>query len=121
MLWLRLFVVLAISSLIGLAVAHDRFEHSSDGSKPRLLRDINRGTQLRDSDPAEFFGFRGDVYFSASTIETGRELWKTDGTRSGTRLVKDLNPGTGAVWTRRGHSPGAQISLGEQAAGTEQK
>ena len=33
--------------------------------------------------------------FSAYDPEHGRELWVTDGTSAGTRLVKDLNPGTG--------------------------
>jgi ELWxxDGT repeat protein len=33
-------------------------------------------------------------FFTASTTATGSELWATDGTAAGTRLVKDIRPGT---------------------------
>jgi ELWxxDGT repeat protein len=33
------------------------------------------------------------VFFTARDDEHGRELWKTDGTPSGTVLLKDINPG----------------------------
>ena len=35
----------------------------------------------------------GTSYFFASNGETGKELWKSDGTIAGTTLVKDLTPG----------------------------
>ena len=35
----------------------------------------------------------GKLYFTASTPDLGAELWVTDGSDTGTRLVKDLNPG----------------------------
>lgn len=34
------------------------------------------------------------AFFSATTGETGEELWKTDGTEEGTELVLDIAPGT---------------------------
>jgi ELWxxDGT repeat protein len=34
------------------------------------------------------------VFFSASNSDTGRELYKSDGTEAGTVLVKDIVPGT---------------------------
>ncbi|CAN5730491.1 hypothetical protein BH10CHL1_BH10CHL1_50130 [soil metagenome] len=34
-----------------------------------------------------------EVYFTAEQADYGVELWKTDGTASGTALVKDINPG----------------------------
>lgn len=38
----------------------------------------------------------GDVlFFVATTPEHGTELWRTDGTREGTKLLSDLNPGLG--------------------------
>jgi ELWxxDGT repeat protein len=36
----------------------------------------------------------GLLFFTAFDDVHGRELWCTDGTNSGTRLVKDINPGT---------------------------
>ncbi|MGH9368645.1 MAG: ELWxxDGT repeat protein [Thermoanaerobaculia bacterium] len=47
------------------------------------------------SRPANFVGLGGAVLFTAYTTELGRELWKTDGTESGTALVKDIRPGSG--------------------------
>jgi ELWxxDGT repeat protein len=35
----------------------------------------------------------GHAYMAAFTTATGNELWKTDGTESGTAIVKDINPG----------------------------
>jgi ELWxxDGT repeat protein len=35
----------------------------------------------------------GLIVFAADDGTTGRELWATDGTRAGTRLVRDINPG----------------------------
>jgi ELWxxDGT repeat protein len=40
------------------------------------------------------FAVVGDVMlFAAKTDAEGRELWRTDGTRGGTRLVRDISPG----------------------------
>gem|GEM_PF-5635002 len=33
------------------------------------------------------------MYFTASSLREGKELWKTNGTPAGTVLVKDINPG----------------------------
>ncbi len=38
-------------------------------------------------------GFGERVFFEADTDDTGRELWLTDGTAEGTKLVADLEPG----------------------------
>src|SRR5438477_951107 len=34
------------------------------------------------------------LYFSASDTTHGNQLWKSDGTASGTSMVKDINAGT---------------------------
>ncbi len=47
--------------------------------------------------PHNFFRHEGTVYFAASDGINGNELWATDGTQAGTRLVADLLPGDGGV------------------------
>jgi ELWxxDGT repeat protein len=36
--------------------------------------------------------FNGTLYFQVDDGTNGTELWKTDGTETGTTLVKDINP-----------------------------
>jgi ELWxxDGT repeat protein len=45
--------------------------------------------------PYSFCQCGGTLYISAYSSPYGQELWKTDGTESGTVLVKDILPGTG--------------------------
>jgi ELWxxDGT repeat protein len=56
----------------------------------RLVKDINPGA---GSDPAGFVILNGVAYFRADDGIHGFELWRSDGTRTGTQLVSDLNPG----------------------------
>lgn len=57
----------------------------------QLVRDINRGPV--GSDPAGFVTLGGVAYFRARDRAHGFELWRSDGTKDGTQLVIDLNPG----------------------------
>ncbi|MHC4892855.1 MAG: hypothetical protein ACYTFV_05690 [Planctomycetota bacterium] len=44
--------------------------------------------------PVSWVEMNGEVYFAGQEgIDTGMELWKTDGTVAGTNLLIDLNPG----------------------------
>jgi len=43
--------------------------------------------------PRDFVAFAGLTAFVAEDKAAGRELWVTDGTATGTRLLKDVNPG----------------------------
>jgi trimeric autotransporter adhesin len=45
------------------------------------------------SNPSRFVPAGSQVFFTAETPSEGRELWRTDGTTAGTRLVRDLTPG----------------------------
>ncbi|MFY0523701.1 ELWxxDGT repeat protein [Archangium gephyra] len=59
-----------------------------------LVRDIRVTPAYNpSSDPTYFTASGGKAYFFASVEGYGRELWVTDGTPEGTRLVKDLWPG----------------------------
>jgi ELWxxDGT repeat protein len=72
----------------------------SDGtaSGTGLVKDINLVTH-QNSDPVGssyplfLTGIGTTVYFSANDEIVGRELWKSDGTASGTLLVKDIRGG----------------------------
>jgi ELWxxDGT repeat protein len=55
-----------------------------------MVKDIWTGAQ--GSYPYLLTAFGSDVYFVASDDENSYELWKSDGTPSGTVMVKDINP-----------------------------
>lgn len=50
--------------------------------------------------------FSGTLYFSGQTSSTGSELWKSNGTESGTILVRDIWPGSDGVQPHRTASDG---------------
>lgn len=57
---------------------------------PYLVKDIN---STGGSEPGGFVRFNGATYFYANDGIHGFELWKTDGSGSGTQLIQDINPG----------------------------
>jgi ELWxxDGT repeat protein len=66
--------------------------YKSTGSTLSLLKDINPGATL-SSLPAELTVLGTNCFFSANDGTNGRELWKTDGTPSGTILYLDVFAG----------------------------
>ena len=56
-----------------------------------MLKDINPAAS--PSSISRFFPHGDGLYFGAVQNRIGRELWRTDGTPEGTRLVKDICPG----------------------------
>ena len=69
----------------------------SDGTEAGtvMVKDINTGTSsfYGDSSDIDRFTVMGDIlYFVASNRTNNDELWRTDGTESGTYMVKDINP-----------------------------
>jgi ELWxxDGT repeat protein len=68
----------------------------ADGPRVALIKDINPGG-LNSNPGTNVFTFvsklmNGVLFFPADDGVNGVELWKTDGTASGTVLVKDINP-----------------------------
>lgn len=59
-----------------------------------LVRDINTLlSSTGSSSPSEYVTISGITYFPAGDTQNGSELWRSDGTTAGTRLVRDINPG----------------------------
>src|SRR4051794_5204707 len=58
---------------------------------PQLIRDIN--TTSRDSSWPGGFVSDGRISWFFATDENGYELWRTDGTPEGTRMVRDIAAG----------------------------
>ena len=83
------------------------------GVEPYLVKDINTLADTAGSNPAKFCALGSHVYFTAETSATGIELWKSDGTVDGTKLVRDIREGTSSS------SPGGpRQSCAAMAAGS---
>jgi ELWxxDGT repeat protein len=70
-----------------------------------LVKDINRGKGgSTGGEPVRTFAsVSGTLFFAADDRKHGVELWRSDGTRKGTRMVKDIRPGARpCAGTKRG-------------------
>jgi ELWxxDGT repeat protein len=63
------------------------------GLTPHLVKDINPTSVPGSSNPRRYVTVGGLTFFSADDGESGRELWRTDGTAAGTFQVVDACPG----------------------------
>jgi ELWxxDGT repeat protein len=66
--------------------------YRSDGTAVGTALLAPLGVNNYDPDPG-FTEAAGLLFFVAPTEEQGTELWRTDGTRAGTFVVRDINPG----------------------------
>lgn len=68
----------------------------SDGTEAGtlLLKDINDNPAVStgNSNPDNFIVYKGSVYFKARDASNGDELWITDGTTAGTKMLKNIHP-----------------------------
>lgn len=69
----------------------ERLEDRWNPANPSMVADLN--VTNPGSIPENLTAIQGKVYFTADDEIHGRELWVTDGTESGTQLVKDIYPG----------------------------
>ena len=67
--------------------------------EPMESRTLLTGTDL-GSFPHELTTVGGVAYFVANDGATGREVWRTDGTTAGTRLVRNIRPDPDPLWYR---------------------
>ena len=71
---------------------------TSDGTRAGtvLVKDIQpgEGGGEYDESPSSLTGVGGRLFFTADDGTHGTELWRSDGTRAGTVLVKDIQPDT---------------------------
>jgi ELWxxDGT repeat protein len=82
------------SGPFGLSVAGDEVAVTTPPpSDAELVKDLNTSPLYTASEPSAVVVMNGVGYFSAYDDVHGRELWRTDGTEAGTRLVVDLAPG----------------------------
>jgi ELWxxDGT repeat protein len=86
-------IVLAALLLVlaNLAFAQSAKKKAPSNLKPFLVEDIYPGKT--GSEPNWLVDFKGRLLFGANHPRFGEELWRSNGTRSGTRLVKDIDPG----------------------------
>ena len=73
-------------------VGFEREVFVSDGTIAGTNRVIDLD-EFADASPAYFTAFKGKVVFRAFTLDTGQELWITDGSANGTILLDDTKSG----------------------------
>src|SRR5918995_14598 len=108
---------------------HPRFGEElwrSNGTRSgtKLVKDIDPGplvikkmenTETGSSAPDSVLRTKKWIYFQATTVKYGEELWKSDGTKSGTKVVKDIVPGPGDCGIPKGWShPDTVTVMGKQ-------
>ncbi|MBI1814828.1 MAG: DUF4215 domain-containing protein [Deltaproteobacteria bacterium] len=88
----------------------------SDGSESGtvMVADIFPGSTSgypNSADPQNLLNVNGTVFFTANDGVHGYELWKTDGTATGTVLVADIYPGTSSGGYPYGSFPSALLNV----------
>jgi len=82
-----------------------------------LVRDIKPGSygdlSYRSSAPQQLTNVDGVLFFVANDGLAGNELWKSDGTTDGTKLVKDVKPGRDS-WGAFTSLPASLLNVGGQ-------
>ena len=69
----------------------------------QLVKDINYGSA--DSSPSLFESMGGELFFTADDGISGMELWKSDGTNSGTMIVSNIAANGSSSW------PGEKVAI----------
>jgi len=111
----HMFTVLGDSMLFTAGIDGDHLDKElfiarDGGDTIELLKEINPGGGTKGKSlPREMLVVGDTAYFTAIDGSHGRELWKTNGTTSGTELVKDIHPsGSSMPWDPSGR-PGVDF------------
>lgn len=67
--------------------------YRTNGTTTELVKDVNPGGP--SSSPLHLTAVGNQLFFTAVTPANNRELWRTDGTAAGTRMVHEHVPGAG--------------------------
>jgi ELWxxDGT repeat protein len=62
-------------------------------------KNINSGTGEKIMWPREFINYNNLMFFKSRTSGLGDEIWVSDGSSENTRILKDINPGSGNAIT----------------------
>jgi len=68
------------------------WKHSLKSGETKLVKNIKSGSSIGSS-PSELTPFSNQIIFAAEGDIYGRELWISDGSKDGTSLLLDINPG----------------------------
>ena len=79
-----------LDSALGV-LGSEMWKISAPGMKPELVKDIFSGAN--SGLPSEFIEVNGTLVFRARSFDEGYEIWGSDGTPSGTNVLKDIFPG----------------------------
>src|SRR4029079_10724109 len=79
---------------------------------PQMVSDLTTGP--RSSDPAIIATTAKYTFFLATDGDHGRELWRTDGTAAGTKLVKDIYAGTASAFEQYGTYDSTNVVVFQQ-------
>ena len=91
--WCSVTAAVVLSSVTAVVSVTSPVSAGPTSAEPQLSDDIN--VESDQGFPGQVVGvLDGITYLVLEDVEHGRELWRTDGTEAGTRLVKDIWPGS---------------------------
>ncbi|MCW1916326.1 hypothetical protein OJ996_22245 [Luteolibacter sp. GHJ8] len=84
---------------------------AQDAPQPQLLADLNRDVYYAATQMEWVLPVPGGVVFPRSTLAEGQELWFSDGTPQGSKLLKVITPGAIGSKLENGVQTGSRVSF----------
>ena len=103
-----IFMLTLLISGSGFTIASGNLSDSSSAAETYLVEDLIPG--IGGSWPEQLTDVNGTLFFAADDGTNGRELWKSDGTMTGTMMIADINPtgGSSPQYLTEAPDPGLQ-------------